>query len=75
VRDGSILVLPTIAFANPLDILAQAPAPYIFEISLNGGWWLNGRSEKMSEWQAGEAIGALERMQKLIKIRGKHHET
>jgi hypothetical protein len=34
------------------------------------------RSDKMSEWQAGDAsIGALERMQKLIKVGDKHHES
>jgi hypothetical protein len=70
-RVSSLLILPTSGFANPIDILARA-----FEIGLNGGWWLNGSSEKMSEWQAGEAsIGALERMQKLIKVGGKHHES
>jgi hypothetical protein len=31
-----LLILPTSAFANPIDILARA-----FEISLNGGGWLN----------------------------------
>jgi hypothetical protein len=70
VRD-SLLILPTSAFANPIDILARA-----FIIRLNAGWWLNGRSDKMSEWQAGVAsVGTLERMQKHIKVGGKHHES